>query len=251
MKIRTTAIIAALFMGFATQAQTADEIIAKYLENTGGKAKWETLQGIKMTAKMSMQGMELPLSIIRLKDGRQYSSATFQGMEIKQEVFDGSNLWSTNFQSMKAEKSDAETTDNFKASLGLDFPDPFLDYSKKGFKVELLGKETVEGSETFKIKLTKKPIKVDGKETENVEFYFFDAENFVPLLVESEIKSGPAKGMVGQAKFSDYQEVDGFMFPFSLTNGAKGQPGGQTTTLTAIEVNPKVDAAIFAFPTGN
>jgi outer membrane lipoprotein-sorting protein len=251
MKLRTITMAAALFVGFAAQAQTADEILAKYFENTGGKAKWEALQGMKMTAKMNMQGMELPLSMVQLKDGRQFSSATFQGMEIKQEVFDGTNLWSTNFQSMKAEKSDAETTDNFKSNLGLDFPSPFLNYSNKGFKVELLGKETIEGSETFKIKLTKKPVKVDGKETENVEFYFFDAENFVPLLVETEVKSGPAKGMIGQAKFSDYQEVNGLMFPFSLTNGAKGQPGGQTITFTAIEIDPKVDAAIFAFPAGN
>jgi outer membrane lipoprotein-sorting protein len=251
MKVRTIAIIAALFVGFATQAQTADEILAKYFDNIGGKAKLEALEGVKMTAKLNMQGMELPFSMVQLKDGRQFSSATFQGMEIKQEVFDGSDLWSTNFQSMKAEKSDAETTENFKTNLGLDFPSPFIDYAKKGFKIELLGKETIEGSETFKIKLTKKPIKVDGKETENIEFYFFDTENFVPLVVEAEVKSGPAKGMVSQIKMSDYQEVNGLTFPFSTTVGAKGQPGGQTIVTTAIELNPKVDATIFTFPAGN
>lgn len=251
MKRNLLPLVAAFLCSFTVSAQTADEIIAKYFENTGGKAKWETLQGMKMTAKLNMQGMELPLSMIQLKDGRQMSSATFQGMEIMQEVFDGTNLWSTNFQSMKAEKSDAEATENFKQNLGLDFPSPFLDYAKKGFKVELLGKETIEGSETYKIKLTKKPIKVDGVETENVDFYFFDTENFIPLLVESEVKSGPAKGMIGQAKFSDYQEVNGLMFPFSLFNGAKGQPGGQTVTITNIEIDPKVDAAVFAFPAGN
>lgn len=251
MKLKITSLLAALLIGISANAQTVDEILAKYFENTGGKAKWEALQGTKMTAKLNMQGMELPLAMIQMKDGRQMSSATFQGMELKQEVFDGANLWSTNFQSMKAEKSDEESTENFKRNLGLDFPSPFLDYAKKGYKVELLGKETVEGSETFKIKLTKKPIKVDGVETENVDFYFFDTENFIPLVVESEVKSGPAKGMIGQAKFSDYQEVNGLMFAFSLFNGAKGQPGGQTVTITNIELDPKVEASVFAFPSGN
>ena len=151
-----------LFAGLSTQAQTADEIINNYLENTGGKAKWAAIQGVKMTAKINMQGMELPLSIIELKDGRQLSYATFQGMQFYQEVFDGTTLWGTNQMTMKAEKSDAETTENFKKNLATDFPSPFLDYQKKGFKVELLGKETVDGSETLKIKLTKKPILVDG-----------------------------------------------------------------------------------------
>nr|WP_290941296.1 hypothetical protein [Haliscomenobacter sp.] len=72
---------------------------------------------------------------------------------------------------MKAEKSDAEATEMFKTSLG-DFPDPFLDYSAKGYKVELVGKETVEGTETFKVKLTKKPYTIEGKTEENVSFYF-------------------------------------------------------------------------------
>lgn len=114
--------------------------------------------------------------------------------------------------------------------------------------MELLGKETVDGSETFKLKLTKKPIKVDGKVTDNVVFYYFDAENFVPLMSETEMTSGQAKGMVAQNKFSDYQEINGLMMPFSMAQGIKGQPGGAPLTITAIELNPKVDAAIFSFP---
>jgi outer membrane lipoprotein-sorting protein len=228
-------------------AQTADEIIAKYFENTGGASKWKALEGIKMSAKVNQGGMELPIDIVQLKDGRQMTSISFQGKEIKQGVYDGSTLWSTNFQTMKGEKSDAESTENFKLDIG-EFPDPFLAYKERGLKVELLGKETVDGSETFKLKLTKKPIKVDGKVTDNVAFYYFDTENFVPLMSETEITSGPMKGMVGQNKFSDYQEINGLMMPFSMAQGIKGQPANPPLTITNIELNPKVDAAMFAFP---
>jgi outer membrane lipoprotein-sorting protein len=238
----------AVAVAFFAQAQTVDEILDKYFENTGGKAKWEALQGIKYTGKLKVQTMELPMAMIELKDGRQSTSASVQGMEFRQEVYDGSTLWGTNQMTMKAEKSDAETTENFKLELGNDFPSPFLNYKKKGYKVELLGKETVDGAETFKMKLTKKPIKVDGKESENVEFYFFDTENYVPLITESEVKSGPGKGMVGQNKMSDYQDASGLLFPFTITQGAKGQAGESTIVITAIELNPKVDAAAFAFP---
>jgi outer membrane lipoprotein-sorting protein len=250
MKMKSILTVMAIVFALAAQAQSADEIIEKYFENTGGKAKWEAVQGLKYTAKVKIQTMELPMTMIQLKDGRQTSSVSVQGMEFRQEVFDGNTLWGTNQMTMKPEKSDAEATSNYKANLGGDFPSPFLDYKKKGYKVELLGKETVDGSETFKIKLTKKPIKVDGKETENVEFHYFDTENFVPLIVENELKSGPGKGTVMQQKLSDYQDVNGLLFPFSLTVGAKGQPGGQNLVVSAVELNPKVEASAFAYPEG-
>ncbi|MEK6780990.1 MAG: outer membrane lipoprotein-sorting protein [Bacteroidota bacterium] len=249
MKRKFLLSLVAVAFAFVGNAQTADEILAKYFENTGGLDKWKALEGIKISAKVNQGGMEIPLEIVQLKDGRQMTSITFQGKEVKQGVFDGTSLWSTNFMTMKAEKSDAEATENFKVDIG-EFPDAFLNYKERGLKVELLGKETVEGSETFKIKLTKKPIKVDGKETDNVQFYYFDAENFVPLMMEAEINSGPAKGMISQNKMSDYQEVGGLMMPFSMAQGVKGQ-GSQPLTISNIELNPKVDAAAFAIPADN
>ncbi len=137
MKLKSLALAAALICGFASYAQTADEILAKYFENTGGIDKWKGLQGIKMSAKVNQGGMEIPLEIIQLKDGKQMTIVTFQGKEIKQGVYDGTTLWAHNFMTMKAEKSDAEATENFKKDIG-DFPDPFLNYKTRGFKAELL-----------------------------------------------------------------------------------------------------------------
>jgi hypothetical protein len=178
------------------------------------------------------------------------ASYTVQGKPVKQGVYDGATLWSTNFSTSKAEKSDAETTENYKQDIG-EFPDPFLNYKERGLKAELIGKEKIDGTETFKIKLTKKPIKIDGTPTDNVVFYYFDTENFVPIMAEQEVKSGPAKGMIAQEKMSDYQDVNGIMFPFSSSQGMKGQPGGFQLTTTKIEINVKVDDKDFAYPTEN
>ncbi|MEO1651937.1 MAG: outer membrane lipoprotein-sorting protein [Bacteroidota bacterium] len=230
---------------FAT-AQTADEIIANYFENTGGKENWEKLEGVMMQAKVNQNGLEIPIDLVNLKDGRQFTHVKFQGMSIKQGVFDGTNLWSTNFQSMKAEKSDAESTANFKLNTN-DFPDPFLNYKEKGYTVELMGKETIDGAETFKVKLTKEPITIDGEKVDDVTFYFFDTENFVPIAQESEVKRGQNKGQIQLITMSDYQEVDGLYFPFSMTQGAKG---GQSAPIVIekIILNPEVKDEEFAFP---
>ena len=235
-------------MAFAVsvQGQTADEIISSYFESTGGLEKWNSIEGVKMTAKINQQGMEIPLEITQLKDGRQMTVINFQGKELKQGVFDGETLWSHNFMTQKAEKSDAEATANFKLNSN-DFPDAFIDYKEKGYTVELLGKETIDGAETFKIKLTKEPVTVDGNQEDDVSFYFFDSENFVPIAMQSEVKSGPGKGMTQEITFSDYQEVEGLYFPFAMTQGVKGQPGAPITMET-IELNPTVEEGAFAFP---
>ncbi|HAG16547.1 MAG TPA: outer membrane lipoprotein-sorting protein [Bacteroidales bacterium] len=235
-----------LVVSAQSYAQTADEIIAKYFENSGGIANWKSIEGMKMIAKINQGGMVIPLEIIQLKSGKQMTVINFQGKTIKQGVFDGEVLWSTNFMTQKAEKGDQETTDNMKLQKN-DFPDPFLNYRMKGYQAEFLGKETIDGVETFKIKLTKNPILVDGVKEENVSYYFFDAENYVPLIVQSEIKSGPMKGQVSEAKFSDYQEVGGVYFPYSLTQGLKGQ-AGQTIAIDKIELNPQIDPKEFSFP---
>lgn len=249
MKFKKLLILFALVTSAASYAQTAEEIIAKYFENTGGLDKWKAVQTLKISAKLNQQGLELPLTIVQLKDGRQYTSVVFQGKDIRQQVFDGSTLWSTNFATMKGEKSDAESTENFKANLGGDFPIPFMNYKENGYKAELLGKETIDGTATFKVKLTKKPIKVDGKSQDNIEFYYFDTENYVPLVVESEITAGPYKGKIGQSKLSDYQDIGGgLMYAFSLGQGVKGEPAGSPLTVTKIELNGKIEDKEFAFP---
>ena len=227
-------------------AQTADEIVANYFENTGGIDAWRAIEGMKMTAKVNQGGMEIPIEIVQLKSGKQMTKITFQGKEIKQGVFDGETLWSTNFMTQKAEKSDAENTANMKLSMN-DFPEALLDYKEKGYTLELLGKEDFGGTETFKLKLTKEPMMVDGKEEEDVSFYFFDTENFVPLAIQSEIKQGQAKGMISEVTFSDYQEAGDIYMAYTMTQGVKGQPG-QPITMDSIEMNPTVDEKEFMFP---
>ncbi len=241
-------LLIALIIGFSAQinAQSADEILANYFENIGGLDKLQQLEGMKMSAKVNQGGMEIPLEMVQLKNGKQMTVINFQGKEIKQGVFNGEVLWSTNFMTQKAEKGDQETTDNMKLQMK-DFPDPFLNYKEKGYLVELLGKESIDGADAFKIKLTKSPITVDGVKEDDISYYYFDAENFIPLVVHSEIKTGPMKGQVSETKMSDYLEVDGLFFPHSLTQGLKGQPG-QAIAIDKIELNPQVDDKEFEFP---
>lgn len=232
----------AFFISSATSfAQTADEVINKYIKNIGGAEKLKALKGVKMEMTTNYGGMELPVEVVQLAGGKQYVKINMQGKEITQMASDGTTMWSTNFMTMAAEKTDAENTANAMLSNN-DFPDAMLDYKAKGYSAEFVGKETKEGTECLKIKFTKKPIKVDGIVNEDVTYYFFETENFLPIATETEIKGGPSKGQKSLSTMSDYQEVEGIYFPFAMNQG------GQDLKIKKITLNPTIDNKAFAFP---
>ncbi len=242
MKTIKTLFIALIIVALAPlNAQTADEIINNYFENTGGISNWAKLEGLKMEAEANAQGMVIPVEIFNTKDGKQLVKINLQGQEVTQVSFDGETLWTTNFMTMAAEKSDQESTDNMKKQMK-DFPSPLLNYKEKGYTVELLENETIEGTDTFKIMLTQDPLTVDGVEEANITYYYFETENFVPIVTETKINQGPMKGQMNKTTFSDYEEVNGLYFAFSMNMG------GQAITMTKITINPEIDMAMFAFP---
>lgn len=246
MKIVVAAIT--LMISISSFAQlTADEVIDNYFEAIGGKDAFRALKGQKMSAEVSAQGMTIPLEIYLMADGKQITKLEVMGMSMSQDAFDGTDAWSTNFMTQKAEKSEAEESENKKRAIG-EYPSPLLDYKDKGFTVEMMEDEVVDGVNCYKLKVTKKPMIVDGVDVENVEYYYIDQETFVPLKTESEMQSGPAKGEMVITLYSDYQEVDGLYFPFSLTFKTEDSDG-QLIELDSIELNPEVEEDFFNLPT--
>ncbi len=247
MKKTILFILLLTIFGYGIQAQTADEIIDNYLDAIGGKEKLEKLEGLHIKAKAQTQGMEIPAEIYMFNDGKILMKFNFQGKEITQMAFDGNEAWGMNMMNQKPEKLDKEATENIKRNAKDEFPIPFLNYKKKGYKVEFMGKEEIEGTETYKIKLTEHPIMKDGKEVPEISYYYFDTENYVPIVKETPITEGPYQGKKVQEVYSDYQEVNGIYFPFTTTNKFNGMTG-QTVKIDSIELNPKLDDSAFKFP---
>lgn len=241
--------LAVLTVSFSTtlNAQTADEIVNNYLETVGGKDAWSKVKSMKVTGVGKQQGVDYPFVATYMADGRYIIDVDLQGTSFIVEAFDGEQSWAMNFQTQKAEAADSETSKNVKNEAKDEIVSPFYNYKEKGYKVELIGKENWEGTEAFKIKLIKKPSLVDGKEVENIEIYFFDTENFVPLASESVINSGPAKGATSQTLYSDYQEVDGLYVSFSQIDKFNGQIGLEMH-VKKVEFNTEIDESIFEIP---
>lgn len=218
-------------------AQTVDEVIAKSLEARGGLDKLKAIQAIRMTGKMSMGPMELPMVIERKRPASFRADITVQGT-LAVQAYDGTTAWGIPpMGTGQAQALPAEAAKEMADQADMD--GPLVDYKAKGHQVELLGKEKVEGSDAYKLKVTKK----DG----GVEYWFLDAKSYLPVRVEAK-RTIRGTEIEGETTIGDYKEAGGVLWPYSIQNAEKGRPEKQSMTVERIEVNPALDDARFRMP---
>jgi len=226
------------FISFSglSQEMNLDEILAKYHQTIGTAVikEWKTLT---MTGKSTAQGMEFPVIIYMKRPDKIRVEVEIQGNKMLQ-VFDGETGWSVAPWSGSSDPQDM-TVDEVKGMKEqADFEGSLFNWKEKGHKVELIGKEDMEGTPVYKIKV----IRAD----ENIETYFIDAENFVPLKISSVMKI-QGNETESEAFPSNYKEVNGVMMPFAIENKFKGQTVSHVV-IDKYEINKEVDDNLFEKP---
>ena len=236
-------IIVALGLGLALAApaasQTVDDIIAKNTAAKGGAAKLKAVTSMRITGKITIgPGIEAPFVLEMQRTGGMRMDITVQGMVLSQ-GYDGTKAWLLNPLQGSKVPQEMSADDTKLAAEQADIDGPLIDYKAKGHTVELLGKEKVEGSDAFKVKLTKK----GG----DVRTYYIDAEHFLEIKEESK-RTTRGTEVEGDTIYGDYKEVAGMMFPHSIDGGQKGNPARQKIVVEKIEVNPPLDPSRFKMP---
>ncbi|MCX6275378.1 MAG: outer membrane lipoprotein-sorting protein [Bacteroidetes bacterium] len=240
MKIKSLLVLVAFAIGNQISfAQTADEVVNKHLEAMGGKDKLANLKTLKLSCSMEIApGMKAPINMFFVNNQCMRVEVEVQGMKILSAV-EGDSGWSINPMSGK---KDAErmNSDEIKESKDqMDLTGALYNYKEKGNAVELLGKEDMEGTEVYKLKITKK--------SGDIEYDFIDATTYLKLKETTTHKFND-KEVSGDVIYSDYRKSGDIMFPFSMDNRQTGESQGQVMTVESIEVNPTIDRSIFKMP---
>lgn len=245
-KLFLVASISLLFALNQNYAQiTAEEIVSNYLEAIGGEEAIAEVKSMKSSCIGKAQGMDIPITMVQVAPSSMRMDMNFQGQEITQMSFNGEEGWSTNFMTMEAERWDA--TDSEINKQEFDFPEPFLNYADKGYSISLEEDEVVEGTECYQIKLTKNPVTIEGEEVANEDFYFFDKESGVPIMSRSFEKKGEMKGKAIETYMSDYDEVDGLYYPFTVSQKMDGNMIF-SVVVEEIILNPEIEEGFFDYP---
>lgn len=223
-------LIAVLFSINASYAQTADEIVANHITAIGGADAWRKVSSIYMEGTLQVQGAEVKVnrSVVQNKGSKQeIMVGGMTGFNITTPTA-GWNFMPFNGQ-MKPEPMTEE--DLKEAQDELDAQDELVDYKDKGSSIELVGKDDVEGTECFKLKLTFK----SGKS----EYLFIDPKSWLTIRQISKQKAN-GQEIESTTNFSNYQKTpEGLLLPMSITL----QFG--ELIISKVEVNKKIDEAIF------
>lgn len=222
----------------AAHAQTVDEILAKHFEAIGLE-KLRKVETMRVIGKMAVgPGMEAQMTVERKRPAMSRNEFTIQGMTGIQ-AFDGEKGWSLMPFMGKKDPEPMSPEDAQEMKDSADFDGELVDWKTKGHTVEFVGKESVEGAETYKLKVTKK--------TGQIEYQYLDTETGLVLKAETKRKVR-GEEMEIETTFGDYKDVDGMLMPFSFEQGAKGSPQKQKMTFDKYEINVPVDATRFAMP---
>lgn len=219
-------------------AQTADEVITKYVTALGGADKIASIKTLEYEQTMSIQGMDLTAKNTFVIGKSMRSDISVMGQQITN-VVDGDKGWMIN-PMMGGTTAQDMPADALKSIKGSTEPPMFqLAYAKSdNIPYELAGKEKFDGKDVFNIKTTR---------PEGTFSYYVDATNYQLLGFKGTVSMSGQKAET-TAKFSDYKSVDGLTVPYSSELTAPGMPGTITAKLTKITVNGTVDPTIFAKP---
>ncbi len=219
------------------QAMDADELIAKSIEATGGLEKIKSVDSVKFTGKFLAQGMEFPFTMTQKRPNKLRMDAEIMGATMTQ-CFDGEKGWSINPMTGSTTPQPMSGIEEMSFKLQSDMDGVLVDYAEKGYTVEYIGEEDVEGTPTHQLRVdTNIGIVMD---------IFLDAEYF--LLIKSANKiSIDENEFETQTYMSDYQEVDGLIMPFAIETRS-GDTVMNQIMMEKVEFGVEVDDSIFAMP---
>ena len=238
MRLALLALTTLSFAAPVLRAQTADDVISKYIARVGGLEKIESTRTIRRTGKfIGGGGFEAIVVQENRRPNLVREEFAVQGMTAIN-AWDGRDGWKIN---PFAGKKDAETLSEEEMHgilLDADFDEPLVGYKTKGNKVELVGMDQVEGTDVQKLRVT--------LPNGDVRLYYMDADSGVPIRME-ETRLVRGTEQQYETTLGDYKPVNGWLMPFSIESGPKGQDK-TTVHYEKIEANVKLDDTRFAKP---
>lgn len=219
-------------------AQTVDEVIAKNMQARGGLEKLKAIKSLRTTVKFSDGSFRAEFRQENKRPGKVREEFIVQGMAQIQ-AYDGKTGWQISPFSGRRDP-DLMSQDDMKSLIvDGDIDGPLVDYKEKGHKAELVGHDSMEGTDCFKIKLSMK----NG----DVRYYYLDTDSYLELKVEVQTT---IRGALQESElyYGDYEQVNGIYYPFAVEQAQKGSSSRAQFSVEKIEQNVDLDDALFSMP---
>lgn len=232
LTLALTLLLSATFL----MSMTVEEIINKSLEAAGGSQKYADMKSLKMVGKMNMMGMEIKMTLFNKKPCFRMEQEMMGQKMIS--AYNGKTGWMIN--PMTGSSDPQEVPEEMMAGMKKQADmgqNPIAQMKADGITSTLEGKETVDGVESYKIKMV-------TKEKEE-SFLFINSSTYLPLKITSKQE---VMGNMADVEmlFKDYKTFSGITFATKMEMNASGQ--AITIIFDSIEPNAAIDDSLFEMP---
>jgi hypothetical protein len=229
------------------QDMKLDELLEKYFK-VNEFDRFANVQTLKITGKMIRGGAEFPITAYRKYPDMEFMEIDIQGTKVILSVV-GQTGWMIYPSSGSSDPQDLgpDIINNSRKILGFQkspfeiWNNPFVNWKENGSNIELAGREDLNGTPVYNLKLT-------FKDNEEVNYYM-DIEKLVILKTKQKTMN-QGQSIEVEEIFSDYRNIDGFMVPYKLET-LHNSSSNTVITFDKIEINVPVDDAIFKKPEVN
>ncbi|HEX2969249.1 MAG TPA: hypothetical protein VHO46_09090 [Bacteroidales bacterium] len=224
-------IVTGLLVVAVLNAQSLDEIVKKFGE-ANRYDKIAELSTIKISARMSMMGMDIPMEMWMKNPDKIKTVTNFNGQEMVT-AFDGTKGYTINPMTGSTTPVEMSADEAKQVQNNNMFRNTLADYHKDG-KLTLLGEENVNNKPAFKIKAD-----ISGV---NSSVMFIDKETYLLAKTTATVNQN-GMDMVVDSYPSDYKEINGLIFPMKTSSSTQGMD--IVMVFDKIEVNVPMEDSIF------
>ena len=220
-------------------SQTVDELVARNVAARGGAEAWRAVSTLRLTGQMDVgQGMLVPYVLEQKRPSKMRLEFVFNG-ETAVQCFDGKAGWKlVPFRGRTT--PEPMTEEELRETAGsADLYGLLFDYGRRGHAVELLGRESVQGRDAFKLKVT-----LPGGA---VRWVYLDAESGLEVKIEA-LRTLAGRERRVESFYDDWQVAEGLLIPRRQETRTEGENELHLLTVETVRVNPPLDDSRFAMP---
>jgi hypothetical protein len=219
--------------------KVVDELIARNVAARGGAEAWRAVDTLRFSGRMDLgQDLRVPYVLEQKRPGKMCFEFEFDDQTATQCV-DGRSGWKL-LPFMGRNSPQPMTEPELREMAGAVSIDGLLfDSDKRGYRITLVGNETVDGRDTSKLEV-KLP-------TGAVRWVYVDNESGLEVKMEA-MRSLRGQERLVSTTFSEWRAEDGLLIPHRQETHSQGDAESHFVTVEDVSVNPPIDDERFAMP---
>ena len=233
--------LASVLLGCNRHPLTVDDVIERNTKAMGGSRAIEEMKSIEIDLHIVDPTFEVDGAYRAMRPGKMRIDVRSKGKHVLTEAFDGQNGWEWNG---KGESQPASPKGTAALRHGVQLPGKLFglhELKKRGNRVELVGREKVDGIDYYVLRLTFGDGYTTSLYVDPASWLITRRRDVRPLHVDVD----PTPTTIEQ-RSTDFRTVAGVRFPFATTEiDLKTGKELERTKINSVKANPPIDELTF------